>query len=60
MLVAVCGIVPLLPGLTIYRGVFAIVVDADIQGDSPPSSEPRPSASPSPPASRWASTSADR
>nr|WP_260180249.1 threonine/serine exporter family protein [Geodermatophilus sabuli] len=32
MLVAVCGIVPLLPGLTIYRGLFAIVVDADIQG----------------------------
>ncbi|WP_448612592.1 threonine/serine ThrE exporter family protein [Modestobacter sp. URMC 112] len=32
MLVAVCGIVPLLPGLTIYQGLFAIVVDADIQG----------------------------
>jgi uncharacterized membrane protein YjjP (DUF1212 family) len=32
MLVAVCGIVPLLPGLTIYRGLFAIVVDGDIQG----------------------------
>jgi uncharacterized membrane protein YjjP (DUF1212 family) len=31
MLVAVCGIVPLLPGLTIYRGLFAIVVEADIQ-----------------------------
>ncbi len=32
MLVAVCGIVPLLPGLTIYQGLFAIVVDADIEG----------------------------
>jgi uncharacterized membrane protein YjjP (DUF1212 family) len=32
MLVAVCGIVPLLPGLAIYRGLFAIVVDADVQG----------------------------
>jgi uncharacterized membrane protein YjjP (DUF1212 family) len=32
MLVAVCGIVPLLPGLAIYRGLFAIVVEADIQG----------------------------
>jgi uncharacterized membrane protein YjjP (DUF1212 family) len=32
MLVAVCGIVPLLPGLAIYQGLFAIVVDADIQG----------------------------
>jgi uncharacterized membrane protein YjjB (DUF3815 family) len=31
-LVAVCGIVPLLPGLAIYRGLFAIVVDADYQG----------------------------
>ncbi|MGY1763245.1 threonine/serine exporter ThrE family protein [Geodermatophilus sp. SYSU D00779] len=31
-LVAVCGIVPLLPGLAIYRGLFAIVVEADIQG----------------------------
>ena len=31
-LVAVCGIVPLLPGLEIYRSLFAIVVDADIQG----------------------------
>ncbi len=31
-LVAVCGIVPLLPGLAIYQGLFAIVVDADIQG----------------------------
>ena len=29
LLVAVCGIVPLLPGLTIYQGLFAIVVDAD-------------------------------
>jgi uncharacterized membrane protein YjjP (DUF1212 family) len=32
MLVAVCGIVPLLPGLAIYQGLFAIVVDADFQG----------------------------
>jgi uncharacterized membrane protein YjjP (DUF1212 family) len=32
LLVAVCGIVPLLPGLTIYQGLFAIVVDADVQG----------------------------
>ena len=32
MLVAVCGIVPLLPGLAIYRGLFAIVVEADIAG----------------------------
>jgi uncharacterized membrane protein YjjP (DUF1212 family) len=31
-LIAVCGIVPLLPGLAIYQGLFAIVVDADIQG----------------------------
>ena len=31
-LVAVCGIVPLLPGLAIYQGLFAIVVDADIEG----------------------------
>lgn len=30
LLVAVCGIVPLLPGLTIYRGLFAIVVDTDV------------------------------
>jgi uncharacterized membrane protein YjjP (DUF1212 family) len=30
-LVAVCGIVPLLPGLAIYRGLFAIVVEADIE-----------------------------
>jgi uncharacterized membrane protein YjjB (DUF3815 family) len=29
LLIAVCGIVPLLPGLTIYRGLFAIVVDGD-------------------------------
>jgi uncharacterized membrane protein YjjP (DUF1212 family) len=29
LLVAVCGIVPLLPGLTIYRGLFAIVVEGD-------------------------------
>jgi uncharacterized membrane protein YjjP (DUF1212 family) len=31
-LLAVCGIVPLLPGLAIYHGLFAIVVDADIDG----------------------------
>jgi uncharacterized membrane protein YjjP (DUF1212 family) len=31
-LVAVCGIVPLLPGLAIYHGLFAIVVDADVEG----------------------------
>jgi uncharacterized membrane protein YjjP (DUF1212 family) len=30
--IAVCGIVPLLPGLAIYQGLFAIVVDADIEG----------------------------
>ncbi|WP_222195824.1 threonine/serine ThrE exporter family protein [Modestobacter italicus] len=30
LLVAVCGIVPLLPGLTIYRGLFAIVVETDV------------------------------
>lgn len=29
-LVAVCGIVPLLPGLAIYHGLFTIVVDARI------------------------------
>jgi uncharacterized membrane protein YjjP (DUF1212 family) len=29
LLVAVCGIVPLLPGLAIYRGLFEIVVEAD-------------------------------
>jgi uncharacterized membrane protein YjjP (DUF1212 family) len=32
MLVAVCGIVPLLPGLAIYQGLFAVVVEGDIQG----------------------------
>ncbi len=32
LLVAVCGIVPLLPGLAIYRGLFAIVVDSDLPG----------------------------
>ena len=32
LLVAVCGIVPLLPGLAIYHGLFAIVVEADMQG----------------------------
>jgi uncharacterized membrane protein YjjB (DUF3815 family) len=31
-LVAVCGIVPLLPGLAIYDGLFAIVVNSDIDG----------------------------
>lgn len=31
-LIAVCGIIPLLPGLAIYDGLFAIVVDNDIQG----------------------------
>ena len=32
LLVAVCGIIPLLPGLAIYRGLFSIVVEADIAG----------------------------
>ncbi len=31
-LIAVCGIVPLLPGLAVYHGLFAVVVDADIEG----------------------------
>jgi uncharacterized membrane protein YjjB (DUF3815 family) len=30
LLVAVCGIVPLLPGLAIYQGLFAIVVEGDL------------------------------
>ncbi|WP_299951846.1 threonine/serine exporter ThrE family protein [uncultured Modestobacter sp.] len=30
LLIAVCGIVPLLPGLTIYRALFAIVVETDV------------------------------
>lgn len=30
LLVAICGIVPLLPGLAIYRGLFAVVVEADV------------------------------
>jgi uncharacterized membrane protein YjjB (DUF3815 family) len=30
--IAVCGIVPLLPGLAIYQGLFAIVVGTDIEG----------------------------
>jgi uncharacterized membrane protein YjjP (DUF1212 family) len=30
LLVAVCGIVPLLPGLAIYQGLFAIVVGHDL------------------------------
>jgi uncharacterized membrane protein YjjP (DUF1212 family) len=34
LLVAVCGIVPLLPGLAIYRGLFGIVVEADLSGGS--------------------------
>jgi uncharacterized membrane protein YjjB (DUF3815 family) len=34
LLVVVCGIVPLLPGLAIYRGLFALVVEADIPGGS--------------------------
>jgi uncharacterized membrane protein YjjP (DUF1212 family) len=29
LLIAVCSIVPLLPGLAIYRGLFAIVVEGD-------------------------------
>jgi uncharacterized membrane protein YjjP (DUF1212 family) len=32
LLVAVCGIVPLLPGLAIYQGLFAIVVEGDLPG----------------------------
>ncbi|MCO7219028.1 threonine/serine exporter ThrE family protein [Klenkia sp. PcliD-1-E] len=32
LLVAVCGIVPLLPGLAIYRGLFAVVVGGDVAG----------------------------
>ena len=32
MLVPVCGIVPLLPGLAIYHGLFAIVVQQDLPG----------------------------
>ena len=31
LLVPVCGIVPLLPGLAIYHGLFAIVVEGDLQ-----------------------------
>ena len=31
LLVPVCGIVPLLPGLAIYHGLFAIVVGGDLQ-----------------------------
>ena len=31
LLVTVCGIIPLLPGLRIYYGLFSIVVDADIE-----------------------------
>lgn len=31
LLVPVCGIVPLLPGLAIYHGLFAIVVESDLQ-----------------------------
>jgi uncharacterized membrane protein YjjB (DUF3815 family) len=32
LLVAVCGIVPLLPGLAIYRGLFLIVVEGNLPG----------------------------
>ncbi|MGK5115180.1 MULTISPECIES: threonine/serine ThrE exporter family protein [unclassified Geodermatophilus] len=32
LLVAVCGILPLLPGLAIYRGLFGIVVESDLTG----------------------------
>lgn len=32
LLVVVCGIVPLLPGLAIYRGMFALVVQGDTAG----------------------------
>ncbi|MCA0145071.1 threonine/serine exporter ThrE family protein [Blastococcus sp. LR1] len=32
LLVAICGIVPLLPGLAIYRGLFEIVVEDDVAG----------------------------
>ena len=32
LLVPVCGIVPLLPGLAIYHGLFAMVVEGDLQG----------------------------
>lgn len=32
LLVAVCGIIALLPGLAIYRGLFLVVVDGNIQG----------------------------
>jgi uncharacterized membrane protein YjjP (DUF1212 family) len=31
LLVPVCGIVPLLPGLAIYHGLFAIVVEGDLE-----------------------------
>ncbi len=31
LLLPVCGIVPLLPGLAIYHGLFAIVVEGDLQ-----------------------------
>jgi uncharacterized membrane protein YjjB (DUF3815 family) len=31
LLVPVCGIIPLLPGLAIYHGLFSIVVEADIE-----------------------------
>ncbi len=32
LVVAVCGIVPLLPGLAIYQGLFTIIVAADLEG----------------------------
>ena len=31
LLVPVCGIVPLLPGLAIYQGLFALVVEGDLE-----------------------------
>ena len=34
-LIAVCGIVPLLPGLAVYDGLFRIVVEVDITGGLP-------------------------
>ncbi|SOC49860.1 Uncharacterized membrane protein YjjP, DUF1212 family [Blastococcus aggregatus] len=32
LLLAICGIVPLLPGLAIYRGLFGVVVEDDVPG----------------------------
>ena len=31
-LLVVCGIIPLLPGLAVYGGLFTVVVDDDING----------------------------